>query len=291
MSLILPPFYFGYTTDNLHRVAAPAATPGQQLTANANNADGTVLNLSFANAADNGTVTALEYDVCGIMIGFNSFVASNGDSSTLVDLLVDRAGGTSYSQLISDLVAGYTPVPTAGAISTDTYYYFPLWIPAGASLGMQARTAHTVNIAGRACVWLFCEPSRPDAWWCGQGVESLGVVPATSKGVNHTPGNAAWSTWATVGTSTYRYRAVQFGHNGTDAAGTAVNSHWEIGYGSQRLGGAPRFHVSTSTAESSQRSGFGMPIFCNVPAGTTWQTRAWSSAAAEVNTVAIYGVY
>jgi hypothetical protein len=206
--------------------------------------------------------------------------------------MVDPSGGTSYASLADDLVCGFSATPNNLGITLAQFYAFPLCIKAGSSLGIQARNASASSLsAGRCAVWLYGRPSRPDSWWCGTKVESLGVVPATSKGANHTPGNGAWSAFGTIGTSTYRYRAVQFGFNGTDSVALAINTHWEIGHGSTRLPGAPRFHTSMSTSETATRHGFGVPIFCDVAASTTWQCRGWGSGAGEVNTVALYGVY
>jgi hypothetical protein len=211
-------------------------------------------------------------------------------------LLVDPAGGTAWVELIADLVCGYTHLGNAGPRAFSAYYHFPLYIKSGSSLGVRARCAHSANItAGRLAISAAGEPSRPDAWWCGQKVETLGITAASSKGTDVTPGaSGAFGSWTNVGgTISARYGSVQMGLNGENSAGsTAQTCHWQLGYSSTPLPGHPMIYGHTGTAEETGRIGGHLPSFCNIPAGTQMQIRGESSIAGPVaQNLAVYGVY
>lgn len=278
----MPSLSWGFGVSNLTGTP-PAATVGTNFTAGASNTDGTSVSV----------ISALSHDLHYLIVGIGGVNVSTGDGQGLLDILIDRAGGTSWSSFIDDLVCGFTPTPAAGTAGIQQWYHFPLFVPAGASLGVRARTAHTANItSGRVVIYGYGEPSRPDMWWCGTGVESLGINEASSKGTNVTPGNSGtYSSWTTIGTSSYRYGAVQFGVNGSDATASAIGYYWQIGYGSTQLPGSPTAFMATSTNEVSSRTGFGQIIWCNAPASTVWQLRATASGTAETYNAAIYGVY
>lgn len=264
------------------------ASPGAVLT-------GTNFTTGVSNG-DDATVTilsALAKDLCYVVVGFAGTSASTEDQNTLADIVIDRAGGTSWSSLIDDLVTGFCPTPTAGAIGMTSWYHFPLWIPAGASLGVRARhpSANT-NTNSRCVIYGYGQPKRPDMWWCGQGVESVGINAASSKGTNHTPGNSsAFSAYATIGTTARRFGAMQFGVNGSDSGMLARGYNWQLGIGGVQIPGTPTFYHSNNTTEQMQRVGFNHPLFVDIPAGTTIQCRATASGTAEVHNVAVYGCY
>jgi hypothetical protein len=284
--LIIPPLQFAHCTDNLTSTP-PAATIGTQfgtdtLTANVDGVPRTVIG------------TALTHDVHYVVIGITGINASGFISNSLTDILYDPAGGTSWSVLIEDLVSGFTAGSTAGTVCFAQYYCFPLWVKAGATFGVTAKTSRGAPgyENGRIGLWLYGEPNRPEMWWCGQKVEGVGVDASTSSGTNITPGNTgAWSSWTNIGSTTNgRYGAIQFGWNGTDSSALGQGSYWQIGFDSVQLAGSPTMFISTSTAEVSARCPFG-PIWTDIPAGKQLQVRATSSGAAEANNVALYGVY
>lgn len=278
-----PPWSFADYTSNLTGTP-PAATVGTNFTAGANNTDGSAVSV----------LSALGHDVHYLVVGIGGISASAANHNALMDVLADPAGGTSWGSFIDDLMAGFTPIPTAGTIGIQSWYHFPIYIPAGTSLGVQARSANaTAATAGRVVMYAYGNPSRPEMWWCGSKVESLGVNASSSLGTAVTAGNSgSWGSWTNIGTSGYEYGAVQFGLNGTDGASAAVGYYWQIGYGSNQLPGSPDFYASVSTAESAARTGFCQPIFCNAPASTTWQTRGKCSGTSEPSAnMGIYGVY
>jgi hypothetical protein len=279
MSLILPPWYFAKQTNNL----AVSTTPGTNFTANASSADG----------ASVSVLSALGHDVHLLIAKISGLQVSTGNSSALLDILSDPAGGTSWGALIDDLVCGFLTGSVDVSAGSHTYV-FPIYIKAGTSLGVRARTAHSANLTGgRVLLFAFGEPSRPDMWWCGQKVESLGLNPGTSEGTEITPGvSGAFGSWTNVGSVTsQRYGAVCLGVNGSDATAVANAALWQLGYGSNRVPGISDYYSNMGTTENASR---GCPIipFCDVPAGTQMQVRgSVSSGTAEDYNVGVYGVY
>lgn len=280
MSLILPPWYFTQSIDNLQ--GTPAATQGTNFTAAANNADGTAVEV----------LADLTFDCCHLVVGIGGISLATADSQCLLDVLTDPTGSTSYGPFIDDLVCGFSGIPAADR-GISRWYHFPVWIPATSAIAVRARTAHTGNITtGRVVMFAFGEPSRPEMWWCGQKVESLGINAASSKGTDVTPGDSgAYGSWTTIGTSTARYGSLQYGVNGSDATSAALLYHWEVGSGSTKLPGSPTKFTSMNTNEGGEHISAG-PIWCDVASGTIMQMRGKASgASAEIHNCAVYGVY
>lgn len=282
MSLSLPPFRFANEVDNL--TGTPGTSGGTNFTAGASNADSTAVTL----------LSALAFDVHFLYLSFGGLGSSAVDSACLADILIDPAGGTSWASLIDDLTIGFSPNPATSGISMACNYAFPLFIKSGASVGVRARTANASNITTpRVFIWAYGGPTRPDMWWCGQKVESLGPVPTTSKGVSVTPGNTgAAGSWTSVGSPTSaRYGSIQLGLNGSDSTMLSVAYFWQIGISSAKIPGTPTLYCNANTAEHMGYSGFGQPIWCDIPAATQLQVMGTCSGTAEAHTVALYGVY
>lgn len=279
MSLIVQPFRFANAVTNLS--GAPAITaPGTGFTGGNANVDGTVVQL----------LSALAFDVHYLVVGISGTQASAVDHNCLADILVDPAGGTSWASFIDDLTCGFYSVNST-VIGMTCWFYFPIFIKSGTSMAIRVRSASAGMSSGRCIIYAMGNPSRPDRWWCGSKVESLGINAASSKGTNVTPGNTgAWGSWTTIGTSTLDYGAVQFGINGSDATATAAGYYWEFGYGSLKLAGSPKIYRPIGSTEGGSRVSPGGPLNCNVPAGTIWQARAMGSGTSEVINAAVYGV-
>lgn len=284
MSLIVPPWAFTQSVSNIDANKPPTGGGvGDSFATGISNADGTAVTM----------LPALAFDVHYLIIGINGISLSTVAFYALADILVDPAGGTSWTSLIDDLVCGFTPINSISQQMT-LWYHFPIFIKAGSSVGIRARSSHTVaSTAETKCVmWAYGNPTRPDMWWCGSKVESLGPVPATSRGTPFTPGNTGtFGTWTTMGTTTSRYGAVQYGINGSDSAMLAVGYYFQIGYSSLILPGSPTMHVAGDTTEIYLPSGNWGPIWCDIPSGTVMQMRGTCSGTAEAYDGAIYGVY
>lgn len=275
MSLIHPGPSWAHWSDNLG--AAPSSdglTFGTGVTAGASNTDGSAATL----------LSALAHDCEYLVLGLSGFGQTGANSSALLDLMIDPAGGTDWSELIADLLAGYTHPfdwdSGSAGVGVPRMYHFPLWIPAGASIGARARTAHTAAITGRVVAYGAGGNRNPASWWCGQKVETVGTFnAAASIGQAHTPGaSGAFSSWTSLGSATGADTgAVQWAVQGEmDASATGRVYHFEFGAGSNRIG--PRFMVGVTGAESSARFSPG-PVFAQIPSGTQLQLRAACGAA------------
>ena len=279
VGLILPSPGWAHCTSNI--TGTPSTTVGTAVTAGANNADGSSVAL----------LTAVDHDVEYLVIQIAQFTLSGSLGKVLLDILVDPAGGSSWAStpLIEDLLAGFTP-SLSTVVGPTQSYHFPLWLPSGCSIGARARTAHTATIAGRVTMHAYGGNKRPDTWWCGRTVESVGITAASSKGTDHTPGNSgAFSAWASLGSVlSAPAGAVQFAVQGSDAASAANQYHFEFGVGSTRIG-APIW-ASFGTAESRAVSQQGL-IFADLASGAQLQVRGTCSGASpEAIDVAAYAV-
>jgi hypothetical protein len=263
---------------------------GRDIAAGSSNVDGTAVSL-FRNSALSDL--NLPFDCHYLAIAAGGWNAANANVQVLLDILVDPTGGTSWSVLIEDLLVGMTQVN--GLCAPYNFYHFPIWIPAGSRLGARARTRHTANRTGNVIAYVCGEPTHPDAWWCGSGVESLGINAATSQGTDipDTAAANAWSSWTNVGSPTsHRYGSVQLGINGSDATAVAASYLFQMGYNSTELRGVVPVHRHLTTNEVGFQIGQMMPNWCDIPAGTQMQVRQTASvAAAETLNCAIYGVY
>jgi len=275
--LILPPFYFAYCTDN--QPATPSASAhGTACTPGFDSADGTAVSL----------ITAIAHDVHNLAILVSDVTAIGAAQYTLMDILVDPAGGSSWTSFIDDLVVGFV-----AAAPQRVTYNFPIFIPAGSSIGVRMRTSHTTATASRVSIWASGEPSRPDAWWCGQGVETLGVTAGTSRGTSIAIGaSSAWGAWASIGSpTTRRYGAIELGDNGSDSSALSATTHMQVGFSSTVLPGFPLVMRAMATNESGTNYKAGGPIWCDIASGTQMQARVKSSGTAENYDIALYGVY
>ena len=282
MSLILPPWYFANETDNI--TAAATAT---QVTLGASNADGSAVTL----------LSALAHDVHFLIITMQANASQFGaNPCSLLDILQDPAGGTSWASFIDDLLFnGSGP----GVSTNNGYTYgfaFPVYIKAGTSLGMQGRTAHSSTRVINVRCWALGNPSRPELWWCGSHVETVGATPAGSRGTNVTPGTSSgFGSWTNIGsTISGAWGAAQVGCGSENSTSMKDQYNFlEMGYGSNKLPGSPRFFVGGNASEQGTLWPHARPWWCDIPVGTQMQARMASSlgSSPDVMQIAIYGVY
>lgn len=283
MSLIVPrgPSWAYCSTNMTGTPTGSGPDYGTSITSGTSSSDGTAVTL----------LSALAHDVEYLNIFAEGFRISGQVGDTLLDILIDPAGGTSWSSLIDDLLVGYLPAVGTQWMPYDLYH-FPIWIPAGASIGARsrARRATAGLIVSSVQVFAYGGNSNPGSWWCGQSVETIGVTAANSAGTAHTPGNSgSYSSWADLGsTLSGPCGAVQFGSQmDNNSALNALGYYHEFGVGGARIG--PPYYLGTSTSEDMGRFPAG-PIFASLPAGTQFQQRATCSGTAQALQGAVYAV-
>jgi hypothetical protein len=118
----------------------------------------------------------------------------------LVHLLVDPAGGTSWSTKISNLLCSCSS--PYGSAMGGVWYLFPLRIKSGTSIGMQASVNNATVGTVRGMVILYGLPRRPEAIKTGAFVRSFGDNAAASNGTTITPGTTSEGAWTQLGSAT-----------------------------------------------------------------------------------------
>lgn len=184
MALMVPngPSFANYS-DNFGPITANDADGfGRAITAGTSSADGTAVTI----------MTGLAHDCEYLWLGISGLGTNNSANAALMDLLIDPAGGTDWSVLITDLLAGWcaTILYNATGAAIPLSYHFPLWLPAGASLGARIRMqSASAPSSTRVLAAVFGGNKNPASWWCGQKVETVGTFDAAnSLGQLHTPG-------------------------------------------------------------------------------------------------------
>lgn len=189
MGLILPNGpAFAHWSDNLALPSGDGLDYGASLVPGTSNTDGSPVTL----------LPALAHDCEYLVLGVSGFALSGSNCSALMDLLVDPAGGTSWSEMISDLVCGYTATAewdasAGGPSGPPLMYHFPIWLPAGTSIGALARCTKSTAFANppRVIAYAACGNKNPATWWCGQKVETVGTMdPSNSRGQEIAPGSS-----------------------------------------------------------------------------------------------------
>ena len=281
MGLIRQPFRFRHYSSSF---GAGPATYGTAFTAGTNGALGSAV-----------SVMTLTHDAHLLTVHIGATVAPSGVVGTmLADILVDPAGGTNWSSLISYLAAGNCALLATGSIPVmyTAVWAFPLFIRSGSALGVRGRGGHSVARGQRVLLQAWGEPSRPDAWWCGQRVETLGYTSGangTSVTVasTNTPG-----AWASIGVTTAAWGAMASSvQPTTDSSLATGEQRIDLGIGDALLSGHPPMLLFTSSSEDASRMASVCPMFCAVPAGATLQARQFRTDASEVPTdVLLHGV-
>lgn len=276
--LYTPSNDFGWQLDNWGATYNPSSV-GTSVSAHATNANqkGTAVSI-FSGAS----VTT---DVFGISLWF--FTVSTAATRVMFDVLVDPAGGSSWSVLIANLAVN-TPNYAMGGVK----YYFPIYIKAGTSIGLQQQCS-TAAVTCRAGVLVIGKPSHPELAQVGSVVETIGASTGTTVGTTMTPGNAAMGSYtAALGTLTRSCWFWQCGLLINNATQTAVpfGANLEFGDASNKLiAGRSWEHIEPGTTETASKQAFptsGMP-FRRAPAGTSIYARAWAGSAPDSGISAI----
>lgn len=198
----------------------PASTIGTSVTPGASNTLGSWTQLaSSANIAN---------EVGAIYLQVHSGATSGASKPQLLDIGIDPAGGTSYTAILSNMEIGMAPSLTqAGARE----FYFPICIPAGASVAARIRganaTAGTVRVAAR----FYGRTSNGLALPVGSFSETLGANTTYSGGADVTPGNAANGSWADLGATTRDMWWWQLGYCIDNTTVTAEYTYLEVAFG------------------------------------------------------------
>jgi len=210
-----PEFGFRYTN-----FSTPTAPPfGATVVPGTSNAEG---NWTQIASAANIAVT-----VFGLELGVNTGSGSGVARNMLLDVGIDPAGGTSYTAIISNLVCGASGNTGGGG----RIFYFPIYIPAGASVAVRVQNSHTVAGALGVIAKFYGSPQRPELARAGSFSETIGTI-INSNGVAFVPGtSAAEGSWTLLGTTSKELWWWQVGVQVDDATMTGQSLLVDLAYG------------------------------------------------------------
>ena len=135
--------------------------------------------------ANTAILSAIAEDCYGLSILFSGGSTAATIRRALVDVLIDPAGGTSWSVLIANLLSCGAGLPVGGY-----WYYFPIFLKAGTALGAAHQDLVATTQALRVGYRVFGRPSRPELLRVGSNVTTFGAVTATTTGTAFTPGTS-----------------------------------------------------------------------------------------------------
>ncbi|TXH41018.1 MAG: hypothetical protein E6Q97_38440 [Desulfurellales bacterium] len=262
-----------------HGSTRPAATFGASVTPG-NNTKGAWAQL----------LTATSDAAYGIMVNINSIAATATAKDAIIDIGIDPAGGTTYAVLLPDLLGSCaSPYNVGGGVR----YYFPVYVPAGATVAARASVNNATVGTARVNVSLFCRPRRPELLKFGHSVQALGITAGTSSGTTITAGTTAEGAWTSVGTLSNDAWWFQVGYGINDTTMTAAALHVDVAADNagKRILIANSLVITTAAEQLSKLLPDNPVAQPAVASGTTIYARAQSSAAVDsANSVAVYAV-
>lgn len=220
---------------------------------------------------------ATAFDAFFVHILFhNHFVAA-----TLTDCMADiLIGAATEEVLIANLMAGYCAA--SGAELGPKSFMFPLYIPAGSRIAVQAAGLLTANATLRCSMFLY--GGVPAPWLpCGSKVTTYGISSVPTGATAITPGaSAAEGAYAQIVAATSEDHIALipgFGPTG-DTTLSSKTLMVDIGLGAateEQV--AESFIFQTSINESCAGPLNPFPAFLDIPSGTRLAMRASNNGA------------
>lgn len=254
---------YNYETNNWG--ADPSATPGTSVTPGASGAEGSWINV----------LGALAHSIYLLYVRVSDGATSAAAKQHVMDIGVDPAGGSSYTEIISNIVCGASATITAGG-APGHEFLFPYYIPAGSTVAVRISGSNAT--AGTVRVGVSARGERSHAWVLpsAQYSETLGV--SGTSGTSFTPGNAAAGSWVLLGTTTRECWWWQLAYQINNATITAEYTYIELAWGD-----ATNKHIILRRMHGGNTSeGIGTPLnenliwpaaYCVVPASTNIYVR------------------
>lgn len=212
----------GFRFDNWD--ANPSGSLGTAITPGVSNAEG-----AWTQVASGASVAS---DVYLVSVHVHGGGQSGVDKSYLFDLGVDPAGGTAYTEVISNVPCGHGATMGTPAAGVGHRFIFPLFIKSGSSVAVRVQGLNsTASGTLRVVVSLRGAPARPEMFPAGAYSETLGAVTASTSGTAFTPGNAADGTWVSLGTTTRPLWFWQLGYQLANTVTAAEFCYIELAHG------------------------------------------------------------
>lgn len=264
-------------TFQVHQTDAPSTTPGAAIT------PGTASKGSWTQLLANTAIAQdLHYLVVWITVGNTSAAVRN----IVVDIGVDRAGGSSYTVLIPDILCSQA----GNVVQGGCWYHFPVYVRAGSSMAARALSNSTSTV--RVDVMGYGQPTVPTLWRAGSVVEAIGVSGAT--GTSVTAGNTgAEGSWTSLGTTSNTLWWWQLGAGFNNSTTTSQVYHIDLAYGTATNKVMIIQNQKVILPGTAEQTNILPALVCarEVPAGSTIYARASASGTASTGLgVTAYGV-
>jgi hypothetical protein len=235
----------------------------------------------------------LTEDVYELDVYVGTIAISAAARDGMFQIGVDPTGGTSFSPIVADVVAGPAAVFFQNAVG-GTAYRFPILIRAGSSVGIAGSVNSATLTAFLADCFVRGKPTRPDLIpLVGQFVRSYGASIATSAGTTVVPGTSAEGLWYEIGTlvDTIGYFEVGYGIN--DSTMTTIQYDVDIAIGdatNKRI--VAQGITFMASANETLSKGIGQGFYAQGNPGDKLYARSQSSnnTIDDNQSIAIYGV-
>lgn len=248
-------------------------------------------NISTANAYST-TYTqvggALRDDCYGMLINVNNNFAGGTFRQLALQFSVDYTGGTAFSTgniIISGLLGSQAITYQLGG---GLWYYFPLYIPSGSTVGVTGRGSTTAAPVPHVAVKYMTAPSNPSMAKRGAFVETIGLTLGTGTvtGVSVTPSTAVSepNTWTLIGTTQQRLWHWQLACQHSDTTMTLLNYHVDLGVGTSTTAVDPIItdqFIETSATEQFTYIPITQGVEKVVPAGSNIYARVHNAGGNE----------
>lgn len=226
----------------------------------------------------------------GLWIIVQNVAVSASAKDLLFTIGKDDAGGTSFSDWITDVAGSCAQPLSAGGVA----YYLPILVPAGAALSAKATVNNATVGTARVILMAALRPSNAPGAWYGTHVRTYGSTPATSTGTAVTSGTGAEGAWTALGTVAAgdRIRYLEFGFTINNATMNALVYAVDIGVGSggtAKLASCNTFVATTASETVLKPASSGG--WCDAFAGDTIYGRIQCSGTPDTGIGLIaYGV-
>jgi hypothetical protein len=247
-------------------------------------------NLAGATAVVVASSAEMAFDSCGVGIQIVMDPGSGVDASGIWTLAVDPAGGTSYTDLISNVPCGPAS-DIAGSQFRAPVYLLPLKIRAGSTVAVRAATVKGSDANGLVQFMTWGAPSRPEMVASGGICETLGYttgVLGTAISCAANPNGRTAGAWTQLGTTTFAWIGMTIGAAVASSTVTAEHYWIEIGHGDgTTCTPVAKITLLVGNNESSHRFPDFIPLQSVIPAGATVYARIRGSATSPVNQGAV----
>lgn len=232
-------------------------------------------------------LSALSGDAYGLWVQVAKTALSATDTSAVLDVGIDTAGGSSYTAKLSDFLCGFADDPNANSGTGGMQQLMiPVKIPSGSTVAIRGQTARASAQAASVRVQVAMATSGPLPGTLN--CTTYGVSGTT--GTSVTPGAGSWGSWTNIGSTlaaNTQMVAIACQPNGATVSRDAYRL--EIGVSSAAIFG--EYIFKTSTTESCHGAWPHEPAPYYLAAGTQLQVRARSiGSSGDTIRVALYTI-